>query len=75
MRSGRRLVSIDQVDDLGTHGAIFATESMTVGGETVQLARALRYRSADDRIVECWLYDHDQHLVDRAWASEGEPAA
>lgn len=68
VRSGRALVSVDQIDDHGTHGALFVTESMTVDGETVELQRALRYRIADGRIAECWLYDHDQHLVDRSWA-------
>lgn len=66
-RSGRQLVSVDQIDDHGTHGALFATETMTTDAAATALARALRYRAVDDRIVECWLYDHDQHLVDRAW--------
>jgi putative lipase involved disintegration of autophagic bodies len=66
-RSGRRLLSIDQVDDHGGHGAIFATEAMTVLGEEVHLMRALRYRVENAQIVECWLFDHDQHHVDRAW--------
>ena len=67
-RSSRQLVSIDQVDDHGTHGALFVTETMVVDGVPATLARALRYRTVDDRIGECWLYDHDQHLVDRAWS-------
>ncbi|MEQ1699534.1 MAG: nuclear transport factor 2 family protein [Ilumatobacteraceae bacterium] len=68
-RSNRQLVSIDQIDDHDTHGALFVTETMTVDHTTTQVARALRYHVADDRIGECWLYDHDQHLVDRAWSN------
>lgn len=66
-RSGRQLVSVDQIDDHDTHGALFVTETMTIGAVAITLARALRYRTVDDLIIECWLYDHDQHLVDRAW--------
>lgn len=67
-RSDRRLITIDQVDDHGTHGALFVTESMQVDGTEATVLRALRYRTTDGRISECWLYDHDQHLVDRAWS-------
>jgi uncharacterized protein len=66
-RSGRRLVSVDQVHEDASHGAVFATEEFMVDGDPVTVNRALRYRIEDDRIVECWLYDQDQHLVDRAW--------
>lgn len=69
-RSDRQLVTIDQIDDHGTHGALFVTEAMTLDGVRLSVQRALRYRVAEDRIVECWLYDHDQHLVDRAWSTE-----
>jgi uncharacterized protein len=73
-RSGRQLVSIDQIDDQHTHGALFVTESIVLDGATVAVERAFRYRCADGLFVECWLYDHDQHRVDRAWASsEGGP--
>jgi ketosteroid isomerase-like protein len=69
-RSDRKLVDVDAVYDEGDHGAIFVTESFHVGDATVVLPRALRYRVAGDRIVECWLYDHQQQLVDEAW---GQP--
>jgi hypothetical protein len=67
-RSSRRLVSIDQIDDHLTHGALFVTETMVVDHITVTLRRALRFRVAGARIAECWLYDLDQHVVDRAWS-------
>ena len=41
---------------------------MRIEGDVVSVARALRYRTLDDRISECWLYEHDQQLVDRAWS-------
>ncbi len=66
-RSARRLVSIDQVHDDGDTGALFVTEAMTIDGVEVEVQRALRYRVADGRIAECWLFDLDQHLADRAW--------
>lgn len=68
-RSGRQLITIDQIDDHDTHGALFVTETMMIDSTVITLARALRYHTADDRISECWLYDHDQHLVDRAWSN------
>jgi ketosteroid isomerase-like protein len=68
-RSGRQLITIDQIDDHETHGALFVTETVTIDDTVTTVARALRYRTTDNRISECWLYDHDQHLVDRAWSS------
>lgn len=67
-RSDRQLVSIDQVHDHGASGAIFATETFRVHGEVIAVERALRYRCDGDQIVEVWLYDRDQHIVDQAWA-------
>ena len=67
-RSGRALVSIDAVYDLGGHGAVFVTEAFEVGGARATVERCLRYRLEDGLIVEVWLYDQQQHLVDRAWS-------
>jgi uncharacterized protein len=67
-RSSRALISIDAVHDDGDCGAIFATESMVISGDTVTVERCLRYRIEDDLIAEIWLYDKDQRLVDQAWA-------
>ena len=67
-RSDRLLVSIDQVHDDGSTGAIFATESFTIGDRAAVVHRALRYRTDGERITELWLYDQDQHLVDQAWS-------
>lgn len=67
-RCDRKLVRVDGVFTEGDAGAIFVTETFKVNGATLRLPRALRYRVDRDRIVECWLYDHQQHLVDQAWA-------
>jgi uncharacterized protein len=67
----RRLVSVDQVHDDGETGAIFATETFDVDGETVTVQRALRYRIRDGLIAECWLFDMEQHLIDKAWTPPG----
>jgi hypothetical protein len=67
-RGLRKLVSIDQLHDDGDSGACFVTESFVLNGETVFLLRALRFRTNGETITECWLFDHSQHLVDRAWA-------
>lgn len=65
----RTLVSVDQWHDDGDTGAVFATEQFTVDGERRAVQRALRYRISDGRFVECWLFDLDQGLVDRAWST------
>ena len=69
VRSERTLVGIDAVFQDGDRGAIFAREAMTIDGARAEVARALRYRIEHGLIAECWLYDHDQHLVDRAWSA------
>ncbi len=66
-RGRRELVSIDQIHDDGPTGALFVTERLIVEGAPMTVQRALRYRTNGHQLVECWLYDHDQHLVDAAW--------
>jgi uncharacterized protein len=74
-RGGRKLISIDQVDDGGTSGALFVTESFAINGETVIVQRALRFLTNGTTITECWLFDHQQHLVDQAWSQPLAPPA
>jgi uncharacterized protein len=69
-RSSRRLISIDQIHDNGETGAFFVTESLTINGEEITVPRALRFRTNSVTIVEVWLYDHHQHLIDAAWAQQ-----
>jgi ketosteroid isomerase-like protein len=74
VRSARRLVAVELVLEDGDVGALFVREAIAVDDRIVEVARALRYRLRDDLIVECWLYDQEQHLVDRSW-SERRAAA
>ncbi len=67
-RCQRKLISIDQLHDDGETGAFFVTESLSLNGETITVQRALRFRTNGSTITECWLFDHQQHLVDEAWA-------
>lgn len=66
----RELVSIDQVHDDGETGALFVSEQFTVDGETRTVSRAFRYRTNGEQIIECWLYDQDQYVVDQAWTAQ-----
>jgi uncharacterized protein len=72
-RARRTLIGVDQIHDDGDSGALFVTESIEIDGATTHINRALRFRVANDRIVECWLFDQDQHLLDHAWAQEPAP--
>ena len=67
VRSGRRLVSVEQLHDAGDHGSVFVVEAVTVDGAEHEVHRALRFRVESERIAEVWLYDLDQHLVDASW--------
>ena len=52
-----------------TYAAAWVREQWVVDGESVELMRLLTYRVADGKLAECWLFDHDQALVDRAFSS------
>lgn len=52
-----------------TYAAAWVREQWTVEGDTVDLMRLLTYRVADGKLAECWLFDHDQALVDRVFSS------
>lgn len=47
---------------------MFVTATFDIDGERVTVERCLRYRVNVGMIVEVWLYDHQQHLVDQAWS-------
>lgn len=48
------------------HATAWVRERWTVDGEEHELTRVLVYRVADGKLAECWLYDNDAALVDRA---------
>jgi hypothetical protein len=68
-RSGRQLVEIVDVLAGRELGAIVAIERVGTSGETTDIRRVLLYRVLDGQLVECWLYDEDQRLVDRLWSA------
>jgi hypothetical protein len=66
-RAPRQLVEI--VDVLGGEqlGTIVAVERLERDGEAATVRRVLVYRVEAERIVECWVLDEDQDLIDRFW--------
>ena len=68
-KARRTLLEIEDVLVGDTdRGAILAVERLERDGDAVEIRRALHYRVAGGRIVECWLYDQDQRLIDRLLA-------
>ena len=60
-------VPLEVIDVLESdaHASAWVRERWIVDGEPVELMRLLVYRVADGKLAECWLFDHDQALVDR----------
>ena len=67
-RSGRQLVEIVDILAGGELGAIVAVERVGAAGDTTDIRRVLVYRVRDEQLVECWLYDENQRLVDGLWS-------
>lgn len=67
--AARELLSVDDImlSAAGDSSVIVATERFTRDDESHEVIRILRYRLADDRFAECWLYDEDQSLIDQLW--------
>jgi ketosteroid isomerase-like protein len=63
----RRLVSVVDVLVSDHGGALVVTEVLSRDGDEAVLERVLRYRVRGERLVECWLHETDQDLVDRLW--------
>lgn len=66
-RAARSELEIVDVLAGAATGAIVVRERLTRDDESHVVQRTLRYRVAGGRIVECWLLDEDQALVDRLW--------
>ncbi len=58
-------IAVLDVMESDRHAAARVRERWSVGGDTVEIHRLLVYRTDDDMLAECWLYDHDQALVDQ----------
>ena len=67
VRATRTLLEVVDVLAGDTYGAIVVRERLERDGEAHELERVLRYRVVGGRIVECWLHDADQALVDHLW--------
>jgi ketosteroid isomerase-like protein len=65
----RELLGIDEILASDDGAVIVARERLSRDGESHEIRRLFRYRIADDRFTECWLYDEDQALVDRLWGA------
>jgi len=67
-RTDRIPVAVLDVMASADHATAWVRERWTVDGEERELTRVLVYRVADGRLAECWLYDTDTVLVDKALA-------
>jgi len=67
----RTLLGVDEITSAPGAAVIVARERLEGGGESFEVRRLFRYRIDGDQLVECWLYDEDQTLIDRLWAGGG----
>jgi hypothetical protein len=67
-KAPRRLVAVDEILTGPGAAVLVAREEIETGDGPVEIRRVLRYRVAGDRFTECWLYEEDQAVVDRAWS-------
>jgi len=67
-RTDRVPLAVLDVMASAEHATAWVRERWTVDGEDHELTRVLVYRVADGKLAECWLYDTDSALVDRALA-------
>jgi len=67
-RAPRKLVAVDEILAAPGAAVIVAREDISAEGTTTEIRRVLRYRVAGGQFLECWLYEEDQALIDRAWS-------
>jgi hypothetical protein len=63
-RTNRKLLGIIDMMAGPTRGALLVRERFERDGKAAQLERLLVYTVRDGLLGECWVYDHDQALVD-----------
>ena len=68
-RATRELVEVVDLLVGDVLGTLVVVERITRGDLTAELRRVLVYRVEGGLIVECWVLDEDQALVDRFWAT------
>lgn len=69
-RTNRQLVTIKDVLAGEHFGLIVATEKFERDGSSIEIDRLLRYRVADGKLAECWVYDENQRLIDEYWSRQ-----
>ena len=67
-KTNRQLVAITDVLAGERFGMIVAVEKFERDGSSVEIDRILRYRVADGKLAECWVYDQNQRLIDEYWS-------
>jgi len=72
-RAPRTLVAVDEILAGPGSAAVVARELITVDDNPTEIRRLFRYRVEGDRFAECWLYEENQALIDRAWADPTDP--
>ena len=65
-RTDRVPLAVLDVMASADHATAWVRERWTVDGVDHELTRVLVYRVAGGKLAECWLYDSDSALVDRA---------
>jgi ketosteroid isomerase-like protein len=65
-RFGRENIELEVVDMLASDErvALLVVERFLGAGEPIEIRRSNVYRIEDDRIVEIWIYEADQYVVD-----------
>jgi len=63
-------VEVELLDSLVGHDhvALLVRERLADGERVLDIRRANVYRVRDDRIVEVWIFEHDQYAVDEWFA-------
>ncbi len=72
-RTSRQLLEVVDVMAGRERGAIIARERLMVDGAPVDVERVLVYTVKNELLHECWIYDADQALIDRAVGNRPRP--
>ncbi len=67
-KAPRQLIEVEEILASADGALVVARERLTVADVDHEIRRALRYRVSEGRFTECWLYEEDQALIDRAWS-------
>ncbi|MGH6614273.1 nuclear transport factor 2 family protein [Sphingomonas sp.] len=63
-RTRRKLIGVTDIMAGDRFGAIVAREMLMQGDQPVEVDRLLLYQVADGLLIECWVHDQDQRLID-----------